>query len=137
MRPVEEILERVQQVRAKGCPRGTVGHFLRCELSPDESFCHVWCEDCGWECVVKPEGVGSYVPPGESTPQPEMKSPDISGYVICRGNGQILMAQGEHLPVDASGHSVKCALLFFDRREAEHNACGDAHVKEVLVKRVA
>lgn len=137
MRPVEEILERVKKVRAKGCPRGTVGHFLRCELEPDESLCRVWCEDCGWECVVKPEGVGSVTPPSAPAPQPEMTSSEISGYVIYHGNGRIRMAEGEHLPVDASGHSVKCALLFFDQREAEHNAFGDAHVKEVVVKRVA
>ena len=136
MRPVEEILDRVQKVRAKGCPQG-VNHFLRCELMTDESSCHVWCEDCGWECMVKPEGVGNFVPPGAPMPDPEMTSPDISGYVICHRDSRIRLAQGEHLPVDTSGHMVKCALLFFDRKEAEHIAYGDAHVKEVVVRRVA
>lgn len=136
MRPIEEILERVKKVRERGCPQG-VNHFLRCELEPDESLCHVWCEDCGWECMVKAEGVGSIVPPGAPMPVPEMISPEMSGYVICDGAGRIRLAIGEHLPVDHSGHSVRCALLFFDRDEAEHNAVGDASVKEVVVRRVA
>jgi hypothetical protein len=134
MRPIEEILERVKKVRERGCPKG-VNHFLRCELEPDESFCHVWCEDCGWECMVKADGVGSVVPPG--APLPEMTSPEMSGYVICDGTGRIRMAIGEHLPVDASGHQVRCALLFFNKDEAQHNACGDAQVHEVNIQRVA
>lgn len=133
MRQIDEILERVQKVREIGCPVNH-NHFLRCDLSNDESYCRVWCEDCGWETMVTSRQDVSapdhFIVQGRTIPIPVAK---IKGYAIFRGNGDIVTADKERLPFEAYKRPSKCALIFFDRNDAERNAYDDMHVAEVHI----